>query len=542
MRRQRLVVILSALSICACATGPAGKPGDEGAAGGKAETTTMTSIEAAVPVNASSGAAPTATAAAPEATSSTSEAVPAAAPAAAQSIGGTGTEAVFEAGAETRPELGEEYAAASPECREVLLVALAHAVEGRWSSAFEALNAFDPDDADPYALAMKTSIAISGFAQSARHLAFGFKDLEEGEDLETLRASGIEYGLTELDPPAMADAQEKAGKTSPPVLSKALGDYYYDVYSRFEGQWLLGDEEIGSRSVANYERALSAGLFDRDSLMNHAEMLMRISRAAESEPLYRRVLEIEPGNPTASYNLAMSYFLSDRKAEGLDQLDAAIGLIPQPEQRFEAIAVGARTAMEFGDDGRYESYLARADEEFPENPSPLMLRHALSIERGDDEAADRAADALMDKWASDPTIVRAIVSSWYNAGEADAAYAFLRRSIEGTTDDMEIGTLQFYLAVLLVQDETGEEAKAKAVALLDEAEAHMSKVFDPEEQVFAVIDMIRRQILGQAEEEGEAGSAEEPESIADEGGIDAESGATASGEEATTSTGSPTSP
>ena len=152
------------------------------------------------------------------------------------------------------------YASASAAC----LAALEHAAvplrQGQWKSALQALDDFDKDNADPYALAMKTSLVLRGAVRRDMDRSFGLVDLKQGQDLESLSDSEGDYPPIALDPPALAEAQAAKGVAAPGILSKELGDYYYDVIGRFSGQWSISDEDILAKVVEEYGNALAAGV------------------------------------------------------------------------------------------------------------------------------------------------------------------------------------------------------------------------------------------------------------------------------------------
>ena len=77
-----------------------------------------------------------------------------------------------------------------------------------------------------------------------------------------------------------------------------------------------------------------------------------------------------------------------------------------------AIALGARTAAELGDDARTQAYFAVADKDYPDNPTPGILRHIIAIAVGNKTAASEAADALVASYGSNPNVVRTLISTW----------------------------------------------------------------------------------------------------------------------------------
>src|SRR5512133_3720069 len=108
-------------------------------------------------------------------------------------------------------EFLEPYASAANDCRAALEKSVALVSRGKWYSAYQVLDDFDKDNAEPFVLAMKTSLVLRGAVRSDRHRAFGLADLKEGQSLESLRKSEGEYAQIPFDPPTLAQAQAAKG-------------------------------------------------------------------------------------------------------------------------------------------------------------------------------------------------------------------------------------------------------------------------------------------------------------------------------------------
>ncbi len=389
----------------------------------------------------------------------------------------------------------EPYAAASEACRAAIERAATLSSTGKWKSAFQAMDDFDKDNADPFALAMKTSLVLRGAVRTDMDRSFGLADLEEGQDLETLRNSQGDYAPIPLDPPALAQVQADKGVEAPGILSKELGDYYLDVAGRFSGKWSIGDDQILAKIAEEYAKAYGAGVFDLESLVNQGETLVRLNRGDESDAIFRAAIGLDSKDAGVRYRYALTLTFRGKKAEALAEIDKAIDYYGEDQSRIDALALGARTAVELGDRAKAQDYYAIADRDYPDSPTPGLLRHLIAVQTGDAAAAATAADGLVPLYGSDPNIVRTLISSWYSTGDAAAARAFLERNIAGSADDLTLGTLDFYLAVLLSQDEATDADKTAALQALDEAEAHFKAKLGPENAVFGVMANIRNSLV-----------------------------------------------
>jgi Uncharacterized protein conserved in bacteria containing a divergent form of TPR repeats len=389
------------------------------------------------------------------------------------------------------------YSSASKDCAAALQKSAALADAGKWRSAFGALEDYDATNADPYALAMKTSLVLRGAVRTDRHRAFGLADIVEGQTLESLRQGAGDYEEIPLDPPALAAAQAAAGVAKPGILAKELGDYYCDVIARFSGQWFLADDQVVARAIDEYRAAFDLGAYDAASLRNYAEALVRGDRAEESEPIYRKAIELDGGDAELRFSFAMSLVYRGKKAAALPEIDAAIAAYGGDSDKINAIALGARTAASLGDAARAEGYYASAEKAFPHTATAGILRHMIAVESKDAVAAADAADATVAAYGSNPNVVRALVSAWVATGDSAAARAFLERNIAKDGDDLTIGALEFYLAVLLAQGSPSPADRAAALGALDAAASRLKRGIGEGGQdngVFGVIESLRRSL------------------------------------------------
>jgi tetratricopeptide (TPR) repeat protein len=373
------------------------------------------------------------------------------------------------------------FAGASKEAFAAFVKAEALSEQGNWKSAFAVVERFDAPRADPYALAMRIRLALRGSVRSEGNVSFAFVDLEPGQDLESLReaapAGGAQYELVAFDPAVLAEAQAAKGVAAPGILSKLLGDYYIDSYRRFSGRWKMGDEQAIEAAVGQYAKALAAGAYDDESLLAHAEALVRLGRGDESDAIYKKGIELSPKNAELRYRYAMSLAYRGKKAESLAAVDSALEAYGEDPQRIGAIALGARLATELGKAEVSERYFALAEKGFPDSPTPGLLRLMVAVKAGDKAASAAAADAMLPAYGSNPNVVRTIVSTWMEEGDLASARGFLDRNIAKGGEGPTVGTLEFYLAVLIAQGEPSDADRAVALKALDDAEARFKAAF-----------------------------------------------------------------
>jgi tetratricopeptide (TPR) repeat protein len=381
---------------------------------------------------------------------------------------------------------------------------------GSWKSAWLALEAADPANADPYVLAQKFEVCVQGYVQSDGFRAFSFVDLQPGQSLAALRAGPGDYELIEFDPIAAAVAFSESGASLPPVLYAAIGDYYYEVQNLFPEQWFISDEEVCSRGLSCYEEAIAAGVANASIYRREGELLIRFGRSPDAETRLRAALALDRSDADAHFALAVAVAQQNRVDEAFGEVDAAAAAYKDADRRFSAYMLGARIASG-ADAARSEAYLAAAEKEFPSEPSPALLRHSLAIQSGDAEAAEKMADAAFGKFPESPYVVRTILTNWIQAGDVMSAVSFLDRGLERLpAKEVSLGILGFYKA-LLTMEVSGPDGYAEAGKILDEAEANFRKAYPEDNEVFGAIAELRGRLTappegGDGTEGGEAPS------------------------------------
>ncbi len=394
------------------------------------------------------------------------------------------------------------FEAASKQCKQVLEKSVALASNGKWKSAVALLDDYDKEAADPFILALKTKLLLAGAVASDALLSFAVVDLEPGQDIEELRASAEDYELIPFDPAALADAQAAKGVKIPPILSITLGDYYYDVLVNCQDSWDISPYEIASMGAMRYRDAFDGGLFILDSLKKQSELYSGLEMYEQVEPIYKKIIELEPDNPGTHYGYAISLQKRDKIPEMLDELDLAIKAYGDSQDKAGVIALAAITASDEGDSARSEAYLAASDKSFAGTSLAGMLRHYVAVNTGKYDIAASTAGKLVDEYGTDLNVVRDVVVIWFQSGSTDTLRAFLEKKIADGGKNLTVANLEFLLAVLIMQNEMTDKDRAAATAALDDAEKRMATELPPDDQVFTSIKSVRNELTPPASDKG----------------------------------------
>ena len=410
------------------------------------------------------------------------EAVPPAAPATVPAV--TATAAV-------QPVLSF-YEDASDADKAAVASSRAFTASGKWLSAWKLLDGYDASNANPWILAEKIRIADEGFAQTIMHLVFGFVDLAEGEDLASARANSGE-GVETIDfkPAELAAAIEASGAAVPAVLSLTLGDYYYEVYSKYKGQWMEEDAAILGKAAEEYGRAFAYEAFTRESLGRQSEILISLQQFEGAEAVVRKGLELSPGNHALTLKLGEVLYGAGRYEE---VFPLANGLIANPgdsNELNEAFILAIKTGLGTQNRSVLDKYLADYEKGFPGEYMPGLVRHLVMVRLGDAPAADAAADALDLAFPGNPDVIRSVLSTWLSADDTESGFNYLNRCLARNPSDEASAALYFYKALLGYQSAAAIENVEAALADLATAEASFQKVYPAEAQVFVTIAQLR---------------------------------------------------
>ncbi|TXT48820.1 MAG: hypothetical protein FD137_880 [Spirochaetes bacterium] len=391
----------------------------------------------------------------------------------------------------TAPQFYED----APETSKTAIIASRALTEqGKWLQAWKGLEAFDPENKDAFALAEKIRIALDGHVQTIMHLGFGFVDLEEGQDLQTLRYEATDsIEPVEFNPGDLAMAIEDSGEAVPPVLSLAMGDYYYTVWSLYKGQWLQDDTTVLSLAAEHYERAFAYEAFTPVSLDHHTEILLALERFNAAETVVNKALEISPEDSHLMLHLADIYFSTQRFDQVFPLADKIIAIAAKDEEVNNGYIVAIKAGLSLKSTEMLEKYIGGLEAAFPMDYMPGLIRHLVAVQMGDKEGAQKAADAVTAKFPGNPDIIRSILSTWLSANDTQAGFDYLARSLETAPGDEAKAALYFYKALLGGEVAESPAALTDAMNDLAAAEEFFKKSYPQGHEVFGMIKEVRLQ-------------------------------------------------
>ena len=207
----------------------------------------------------------------------------------------------------------------------------------QYLSAFQELEAMDPNNENPDIVIQKTDIVLSGFVKSINHKIFGLCDLKPGENLDALRAKA--QNVTQKVFMFQADKilnrlLDRDSKNT--KLIKALGNYYYEVYLHYgkngaDNQPVLAQSKVYFIQLEQYEPL--------DSYYLNAIGVAYLSESNfnEAEKYFRKAISIDPKEAKSHYNLAFSLMKGHGNVnEAIEEAKMAYQLYEHPYPKADA--------------------------------------------------------------------------------------------------------------------------------------------------------------------------------------------------------------
>jgi len=236
----------------------------------------------------------------------------------------------------------------------------------KYESAFKLLNEFDSTNAIPDIVLLKTDIMLNYFVTSIMHQLFALKDLEEDEDIMDYRGQTGQYLLHWFQPDSILQRLIEIYPTNC-KLYKGLADYYYDVHLRYEGRWLINEEELLSLIQTNYQKAIDGNCGDYLSYYVLGYINLVQEKIEEAIPYLRKSIEMKDDYATSHYNLAYAYFITGDGENALTYAKNALDLYENPEYKGDAARIIAAIYINREDIASALKYSEMADQIDPEN-------------------------------------------------------------------------------------------------------------------------------------------------------------------------------
>lgn len=339
-------------------------------------------------------------------------------------------------------------------------------------------------DDNEYIIYKRTEIYTQYFVQSLMHQMFVLKDLEKNEDLMELRQNltgdypMIMYNVEEV----IENFQDENGKK--PILYLALGNYYYDVANRYGDQWLITLDELINNAKVNYKKAETAGFYDTYSLFNMGSMEISESKWPEAEAHYAKLVTMEEDNPSAWYNLALTYMYQGKYADASEPCRKAIACEKNPAWMVDEYVLLSDSYVYSGNTDEAIKALTEGKKKCKDDSSIPVELGKIYYSYNDDYA--KAEKEFLAAVRLEPTAVSDVINLLGNSQDWDNFIGFCKKALKlNTKDDEYLGFVEYMLSQGYII--TGDYKNC--LAELKKAENYLTKAGVFEDYQDAVVEM-----------------------------------------------------
>lgn len=366
-------------------------------------------------------------------------------------------------------------------------------IEARqYETAFNKLDSLDSENSDPTIVVKKVDLALKYFVKSINHLMFAFTDLGPDDDLDALRDGTGNFTLRFMTPDSiligLIESHPNDGR-----LYRALGDYYYEAYSKYGSLMDLDAGGLLAKMTTNYLRADSLGAMTDESLGHLGVAYLTQDRLDDAKVYLEKAIAVNPEYPDAHYNLAYIYFQRRMSEKALPHAEKAYQLYDDPTLKSEAARLTAVCRMDMSDYENAIPILLDAERLAPEDYHNIRNLIWAYLHTGDTEALDSATRKLFSMDPGNPMTIQMILSDYYEAEhQQDIPGVLSKLKAEYQQSPDALGNIFFHWAVYC-QD---QKQYVPASALLDSAEVEFRKCKDDTSSAFDAIRQYREMLEG----------------------------------------------
>ena len=359
----------------------------------------------------------------------------------------------------------------------------------KYSDAFKLLNEIDPDNEEPEALRRKIDICIDNYIMSIGHQLFALKNMEEGEDVQSMRGKEGSYDMYSLDVSSIAP--KLMGKNPNDYKLKfAVGRYYHSMHLNC-GDCSLSAADCIQEFESLFEECYKNGVYDYFSAYGIAYAKINKQQFNESIPYFLKSIELNDDYPSSHYNLSYAYLYTDDRENCIKYAKNAFDRYEYPTYKVDAAKIVATAYNELKDFENAYKYYSTANEINPGDYyilSPLINLSLYLKKEGTSKLRNNFF--LID--TDNPTIYNDMINAYYDYDYGDISellsyFESLKPKYQESYTTL--GSLLFYTGKINLEE--GNEEKGRE--LLASAKLELLKVYPKDHQVFPVIDQLLEQ-------------------------------------------------
>ncbi len=352
----------------------------------------------------------------------------------------------------------------------------------KYESAYTLLDNFDPNNRNIDIVLLKEDIALKYFVSSIMHQAFAFIDIKENEDIRDYRDNEGKYEMKIFEINKVLDSLLLKYPENC-KLHKGLGDFYYQIHLKYNGKWLMPDNELYDSIKTNDQKAIDDSCGDYLTYFTMGYLFIAKDNFKEGIPFFMKSLALKKDFASSYYNIAFSYLNLNEKDSVLKY--ARLSFDIDSDRVFKSDAarmLGQVYSDMFEGEKAIASYeLAdRTDSNNYYNIKPLLL---LYVKRGSPKVYETTI-RFFNLDPTNPTIYNDLAEIYNGNKRENDLIDFYKKQMADYQDNKNVlGNLNFFLGKTYF---SFDKKLAKEYFL--KAKDLFTQVYDKDHPVFKIIE------------------------------------------------------
>ena len=363
--------------------------------------------------------------------------------------------------------------------------------DGKYQSAWTRLHENTEEEDFTDIVLKKTELCLRFYTINNMHQVFAFSDLDEGEDLLSMRKKG-DAGEMKLFDPAGALSEARNRNPDRGEIDFWLGEYYFEALNLFGAEWSKPADELKELILSNYKSAIEKGESSEElyAHLAHIELLKEEWAAAERD--LESALTYNRKEAGYYHNLAAVQINLNRLPQAEVNAEKAYSLYTDPVYKADSLFLASTIALYREQNEKAADYLIRGadlsprDYRFPDR----LIRLYLSV--NDAGKARLAAADLFALYPENPENCTRIIQYFYSMNRLEETDPFFDSQIKAFRGNPgALGNLYYHKGISYRYRGMSDEA----LAALEQAEVEFDKIYDQDHPIFGIIDELKKNPL-----------------------------------------------
>lgn len=356
--------------------------------------------------------------------------------------------------------------------------------EKKYNSAFQLLETYDPENKNIDLVLLKEDLALKYFVTSIMHRTFAFKDLGKSEDLLSVRGSTGNYRMFHFPIDQVLQELLKNNQDHC-LLIRGLGDYYYEVSTKYGGNWLIKSDELSKEIENQYLKSVKSGCADAFVYNILGYQALDREDYQTSIEFFKKALMLKPIYPNPNYGIAISYIKLNHSETALDYALSAYSQFDTQRGKRDVARMLGRVYSDLKNDLKAREYYEFSNKVIPNHYGTLAGLVDVYA-RIDKPKLKKAMGEFYGLNPRNPTIYHDLYDICASNNTVEDLINFYKEKLLKKENDLVIkGSLNFYLGQLYLKKEP-QLAKKYIIQARD----LFTQIYAKDHEVFKLIDNI----------------------------------------------------